>query len=89
MQLLGEALGGKLGLAHAPAAAGLLQPCCVFKLIVVQGVGQRHQQAGPADRRQLGHGRGAGAGDDEMALRDPLRQIAEERREMRGDLGVG
>ena len=89
LQQLGQALGGKLRLAHAPAAANLLQPCCIFKLIVVKGVGQRHQQAGPADRGQLGHGRGAGTGDDELRGGDPLGQIAEERCEMRGDLGVG
>ena len=89
LQHPGQALGGKLRLAHAPAAANLLQPCCIFKLIVVKGVGQRHEQAGPADGGQLGHGRGAGAGDDELRRGDPLGQIAEEGREMRGDLGVG
>ena len=45
---------------HQPPPT-LLQPSCIFKLIVVKGMRQRHQQAGPADRRQLGNGRSARA----------------------------
>ena len=35
--------------------------------------------AGPADDRELGDGRGAGAADDEMRCGDPRRQVVEER----------
>ena len=56
----------KAWLAHAPAAANLLQPCCI-QADRCQGRGQRDQQARPADRGQLGHGRGAGPGDRRAA----------------------
>ena len=79
----------KLGLAYAPAAANLLQPCCIFKLIVVKGVRQRNEEAGRPIVGQLRHGRGARAGDDELRRGDALRQVAEEGRDMRGDPGVG
>ena len=42
------------------------QPLRVFELIVVERVRERHQQRGPADRHQLGDGRGAGPRHDEM-----------------------
>ena len=74
--------------AHAPAAAPLLQASCIFELIVVKGMRQRHEQAGPADRHQLGNGRGARAGDDEMRVGDALGQVAEEGRHMGGDAGL-
>ena len=62
-----------------------MKPTCIFELIVVKGVRQRHEQAGAADGHQLGDGRSPGAGDDEMGGGDAFRQVAEEGCQMRGD----
>ena len=56
-------------------------------LVLVERVRQRHQDRGPPDRRQLGHGGGAGARHHEMRGGDARRQVGEERRHLGGDPG--
>ena len=62
----------------APPAS--VQHAGIGELVLVERMRQRHQDRGPADGRKLGHGRGAGARDDQMRRRHPRRQIGKERR---------
>ena len=73
---------GVNSILHQPyGAAGFLQHAGIGELILIERMRQRHQDRGTADGRKLGDGRGAGAGDHEMAGRDARRQIGEERRD--------
>ena len=78
--------GREIGLIEADRAARLHQHAGVGALVLVERMRQRHQDAGPADRGKLGHGRGAGARHDQMARRHARRQIGEERRDLGRDL---
>ena len=80
-------VGRHVLLFDQPAAAGLGQHRRVGLLVLVEGAGQRHHDRRPADHRELGAGRGARAADDQMACRHALRQVGEERRELRLDAG--
>ena len=82
----GQPFRREIGLVEADRAARLLQHAGIGELVLVERMRQRHQDGGPADRRKLGHGRGARARDHEMARRHPRRQIGEERRHLGGDL---
>src|SRR5262249_51312125 len=73
-------------LPEAERAAGPLQHAGIGSLVLIQRVRQRHQDGGTSDCRKLGHGRGAGARNNEMARRHPRRQIGEEGRDFGLDL---
>ena len=81
-----QPVGGEVVLAQAQRAPCPFQHAGIGGLVLVERVRQRHQDGGPPDRRELRHGRGAGARDDEMGGRDPRRQIGEERRNLGRDL---
>ena len=66
-----------LRLRDHPRAAGLGHFAGVGGLVVVGRARQRHQDRRPAGRGQLGDGRGAGAGDDEMRPGEPLGQVGQ------------
>ena len=71
--------GVKCDLVDPHRAAGLLKHRRIGGLILIERMRQRHQNARPADRREFRHRRGARARHDEVAGRDPRRQIGEER----------
>ena len=72
-----------------PAAPGGGKGLGVRGLMVVGRVRVGDQQGRPADRRELGHGRGAGAADRQMRPRQTLRHIGEETVDLGGDAGLG
>ncbi len=74
--------GGELALRHHNRAAGLGERRGVRGLILIERMRKGHQDGSPADDRELGDGRSAGAADDEMGGGDPRRQIGEEFRDL-------
>ena len=78
----GEPLRREVVLRQHDRAAGLRQHVGIGELVLVERVRQRHQDRRPADRRELGDRRGAGARDHEMRRRDARRQVGEERRDL-------
>jgi len=70
----GQPFRCEIGLVEADRAARIHQHAGVGALVLVERMRQRDEDAGPADRRKLGDGGGAGARDDEMARRHARRQ---------------
>ena len=78
LDLTRQPLGRQLLLLDTPAPPRFGKIGCILKLIVVKRMRQRNEDRRAADDGELGHGRGPGAGDDEMACRHPRGQILEE-----------
>ena len=79
----------EIRLRHDPSAAGRGEGPRVRRLVVVGGmrVGNEHRRT--ADRREFGHGRGAGPANHQMRARQPPRHVDEEAVELGGDAGFG
>ena len=85
----GEAVRGEVVLRDPDGAAGALQHAGIGELVLIERMRQRHQDRGPADGREFGNRRGAGARNHQMARRHARRQIGKERRDLGGDRGAG
>src|SRR5215813_12990447 len=81
-----QPIGREIVLAQAHRPARLLQHAGIGGLILIERVGQRHQDGRPPDGSEFCHGRSARARDHDVARRDPRRQIGEERRDLGRDL---
>ena len=86
---LASSTGVNLRLRDHPRAAGLGHLARIGGLVVVGRARQRHQDRRAAGRGQLGDGRGAGAGDDEMRPGEPLGQVRQIGGEVGGDAERG
>src|SRR5574343_923904 len=62
----GDGFRRQLGLRQQEGAAGMDQELGVPGLVVVDGMRERHQDAGHASRRQFGDGQRAGPADDQV-----------------------
>src|SRR5208283_5548909 len=74
-----QPLRRKYALRDHNRGAGRRELFRISCLILINRAWERHKNGGAPDDRELGHGRGAGTGDDEMGLCDPHRQIGKER----------
>ena len=81
-KVAGEPVRVHVALFDHPAAPGPRQHLGIGLLVLIERMGKRHHDGGPADDAEFGDGRGAGAADDEMRRGDPRRHVVEERAEL-------
>ena len=74
----------EIGLGKAVSAASHLELSGIRSLVIIHGTGEGHQQGWTPGRGQLGDGRRAGTGDDQVGGRQPVRHVAEKG----GDFGI-
>src|SRR5499427_2132461 len=84
-----QPIGREIVLAQAHRPARLLQHAGIGGLILIERMGERHQDGWPPDGGEFCDRRGARARDHDVARRDPRRQIGEERRDVSRDLRPG
>ena len=76
-QLARQTLGREVLLRHQHGSASVSQGACVRVLVVVGSIQVGHQDRRAGQRQQLGHRRGAGAGDQEIGRGHARRHISE------------
>ena len=81
----GEALGRQIRLLHYRCRARIHQGLRVRRLMVINGVGERHKQRGDAHGRHFGHRQRAGAGNNPVGSSIGRRHVFNKRHNFGGN----